>query len=133
MSNNLEIIQHFFSRMRCQYCHTHFDPQGIELVREDGPMFVVNVHCEHCHRHAGLAMVSVDKALMSGGKARFADPELTPKELKRLKQFEAITDDDVLEAHYYFKNADEHWAEFMKQRMTVALSEEDNDDDEGVA
>jgi hypothetical protein len=143
--NSLQIIKHFFTRLRCHFCSSHFTPDGVELVKEDGTVFLVNVCCSHCERHAGLAMVSLEKANLEkaglsedlseeeletlnalGGldfsrlaesdfKPRYQDPELTPAELDRLSVYEPISDNDVLDAHHFFQNLDSNWQQYLKK------------------
>lgn len=115
--DSIQVIQHFFAKMRCNYCHSHFQPQGISLVREEEDVFIVDVSCAHCERHAGLAMVSLDRNAFPNLKPRFKDPELTPDELERLSAFEPISDNDVLDAHHFFQNMESNWQKYLQQNL----------------
>ncbi len=50
-------------------------------------------------------------------KQRFADPELTKKERRRLSKFSAISEDDVLDAHYFFQNLGSDWQAFIPANL----------------
>lgn len=132
--NPRQIIQHFFTRMRCNYCSSHFKAEGVDLVKEDGSVFLVDINCSHCERSAGLAMVSLDRMDGEGGfefEPRFKDPELTPAELDRLALYEPISENDVLDAHHFFQNLDSNWQQYlpkteeMRRRGTVLEMEAD--------
>jgi hypothetical protein len=57
--DRFRLIQKFFSQMTCNFCHEHFDPEGIALIREESGIHMVNVHCNACDRQNGIAMVGV--------------------------------------------------------------------------
>ena len=50
-------------------------------------------------------------------RRRYQDPELTPQEKERLKPFDPIGYDDVLEAHHFFENLGRNWQEFIPAEM----------------
>jgi hypothetical protein len=56
------MIQKFFAQMTCNFCHEHFDPDGIALIREESGVHMVNVHCNACDKQNGIAMVGVQPA-----------------------------------------------------------------------
>jgi len=58
--DSFSIIQSFFARMTCNYCNQPFDPNGIELLREEFGVHFVNVRCNACNRQIGVAMVGVE-------------------------------------------------------------------------
>jgi hypothetical protein len=126
--DSFRLIQHFFTRMSCQYCDNHFEADDIHLIREEHGIHVVSVNCHHCQRQVGVAMVGVDASGEPIGQEpaythRFADPELTEAELERLSQFDPISPDDVLEAHHFFQNLDEHWAQRLPKPAEAATPE----------
>jgi hypothetical protein len=41
------------------------------------------------------------------------DPELTPSERRRLADFAPISQDDVIDAHQFFKNLDASWSTYL--------------------
>ncbi len=116
--DGFSIIQNFFTRMRCNFCSSHLEPEGIELIRHDKGVYVVNVHCTHCSRQMGIALVGLEGSeLTSRSNEQYEDPELTPDELERLSIFEPIGYDDVLDAHEFFNNLDENWQKYVPEEM----------------
>lgn len=116
--DGFSIIQNFFSRMRCNFCTNHLEPEGIKLIQHNQGVYIVNVQCTHCMRQMGSAMVGLEGAEISAhAPQRFTDPELTVDELERLSQYEAIGYDDVLDAHQFFNNLDSDWQKFLPEEM----------------
>jgi hypothetical protein len=113
--DSFSIIQNFFSRMTCNICSQHFEPDGIELIREDRGVFIVSVFCHSCQRQIGVAMVGLD--MQKVGARRFQDPELTEAEVERLSQFGPVTEDDVLSAHEFFDTLGSDWMRFIPEAM----------------
>ncbi len=113
--DGFNIIQSFFTRMRCNFCTTHLEPEGIELIRHDKGVYIVNVHCVHCSKQMGIALVGLEGS--DHVSHNYVDPELTPQELERLGNFEPIDYDDVLNAHDFFSNLDSDWQKFVPEEM----------------
>lgn len=120
------LIQNFFTRMRCNFCSQPFTPEDIQLLRQDDGIFIVNVYCNHCNTQNGVAMVGVEVP----EQVYFEDPELTQEELVRLAEFKPVSHDDVLEAHHFFSNLDAGWMKFippeMLERCTVPEMESED-------
>lgn len=119
-----QLIQSFFTRMRCNFCSHSFTPDDIQLLRKEEGIYIVNVYCNHCHTQNGVAMVGVE---VPQSAHAFPDPELTEEELTRLSEFEPITDDDVLAAHEFISQLDGGWQRFIPseilERCTVPETE----------
>jgi hypothetical protein len=114
------LIQSFFSQMRCNFCSHSFEPDDIQLIRQEDGIFIVNVFCNHCGTQNGVAMVGVESP---SGVPQFEDPELTPEEVSRLAEFEPITENDVLDAHHFLQNLDSDWMKFIPQEMRQPKTE----------
>lgn len=108
-----QLIQDFFTQMRCNFCANSFAPDDVQLIRQDGGIFIVNVFCNQCNTQNGVAMVGVEVP----DHVQFEDPELTPAELERLADFQPISDDDVLEAHQFFNNLQADWMKFIPPEL----------------
>jgi hypothetical protein len=115
-----QLIQNFFTRMRCNFCSHSFSPEDIQLIRQDEGIYIVNVYCNHCRTQNGVAMVGVE---VPGQEMVFPDPELTEEELVRLAEFQPITENDVLDAHEFFSNLDENWMRFIPKEMIERQTE----------
>jgi hypothetical protein len=113
-----QLIQNFFSRMHCNYCSHSFAPDDIELIRQEESMFIVNVHCGHCNKQNGIAMVGLESGEdRQAAGLKFADPELTEDEIYRLSDFDPISEDDVLDAHQFIQGLDENWVYLIPSAM----------------
>lgn len=110
-----QLIQNFFTRMRCNFCSHSFSPEDIQLIRQDLSVYIVNVYCNHCRTQNGVAMVGIE--VPGQRNTAFPDPELTDEEMIRLAEFEPISDDDVLDAHQFFNNLDKDWMKFIPSEM----------------
>lgn len=124
------IIQHFFTRMECNFCQEAFEPEDVELVGEGDGMYIVSVHCHHCGRHNGVAAVGVESAPHSRAiqdAKRFKDPEFTDDDRQRLAQSPVIDEDAVLEAHEFIQSMGADWQRFIpeeiRQRYTTPDTE----------
>lgn len=123
-----QLIQSFFSRMRCNFCSHSFTPEDIQLLRQEEGIYIVNVYCTHCETQNGVAMVGVEA---SQRDHTFPDPELTDEELMRLAEYDPITEDDVLSAHQFINQLDGNWQRFippeMLERCTTPETESQDD------
>lgn len=125
--DSFSLIQHFFASMHCNFCANPFEPEGIELIREEEGFYLVSVSCAHCERQIGVAMVGVEATGMDATREpvaaglpgmvehdpRYKDPELTEAELERFSGCEPINYDDVLSAHRFFTALDDGWMRFI--------------------
>ncbi len=112
--DSFNLIQNFFTRMRCNFCSHSFAPEDIQLIRKDEGLYIVNVFCNHCRTQNGVAMVGVEAP---GAEQRFEDPELTEQEMVRLADFRPVSPDDVLDAHEFFGNLGSDWMKFIPSEM----------------
>ncbi len=118
--NHFEIIQRFFSRMRCTFCSHHLEPDGIELIRQEEDVYVVNVECLRCTRPMGVALVGIEcssEAEDAEEELTLLDPELSPEEFDRLAQFSPVDYDDVIAAHRFFSTLDADWRKHLPPEM----------------
>jgi hypothetical protein len=115
-----QLIQTFFTRLRCNFCSHSFSPDDIQLLRQEEGIYIVNVYCNQCDTQNGVAMVGVE---VPKNAHPFPDPELTEEELIRLAEFEPITEDDVLSAHEFINQMDGGWQRFIPQEMLARCTE----------
>lgn len=50
-------------------------------------------------------------------KQKYNDPELTKKERRRLSKYGPVSEDDVLDAHYFFQNLGSDWQHFIPANL----------------
>ncbi len=113
------LIQHFFTRMNCNFCNCSFQPEDIQLIRQEDGIYIVNVYCNRCQTQNGVAMVGVETGEEAGipQYPGFEDPELTEDELERLGDYHPVNYNDVLDAHQFFQNLDENWTQFIPEEI----------------
>jgi predicted HAD superfamily phosphohydrolase len=129
--DSFSIIQNFFTRMHCNFCSSPFEPEGIQLIREEDGFYIVSVSCCACERQIGVAMVGVEalgeEAAAAKNRRQYDDPELTPDELERFEQFAPVNYDDVLSAHEFFNQLDEGWMRFIPQEILERCTDSDKE------
>jgi hypothetical protein len=116
--DSFSIIQNFFTRMKCHFCTSHLEPEGVELIRHDKGVYIVNISCVHCTRQMGVAMVGLEGSEWPEGAApHYPDPELTEDEIERLSVYEPIGVNDVIDAHQFFNNLGSDWQKHLPEEM----------------
>ncbi|MDD3420212.1 MAG: hypothetical protein PHE78_06380 [Candidatus Gastranaerophilales bacterium] len=102
---DLEVIKLFFSKMKCTRCENTFDEEDIEVLRQEDCYTVVRVHCQHCEKNIGLAILGIDKdQMMKSLDMDCGEIEQTPP---------AIDYEDVLEAHDFFQGLGDDWVKHL--------------------
>lgn len=91
--------------MKCTRCENTFSGDEIEVLREEDNYTVVRIHCEHCEKSIGVAIMGIDKDQMQ--KAL----EVTQAEVK--EEFPPIGYEDVLKAHDFFGTLGDDWLKFI--------------------
>ena len=97
-----------FKNMCCSVCKADFDENSIKILRQEEAMYVVNLHCNHCGKDFGVAFLGAKDI-----NAAYFDKEKTP--LRMIEDLPPISDDDVLDAHKFIKNLDEHWSKYLPE------------------
>lgn len=108
---HLDLINNFFSHIRCSNCQEFFKEGSVQLIRKETNNIVVKITCTNCDKNLGLAILGIDNAEyknsldFSNQEAEApvcADNSSTP-----------ITYDDVIEAHNFFANLGDDWAKHL--------------------
>ena len=121
--SNFKLIQEHFSQLHCAYCDCFFAPDGVELLREEEDYWVVRVSCSACQQPAGVAIVGIEyEAPMRPAEAPKAPAtkpitDLTARDRRRLARYEAISPDDVLDAHAFIQNLGSDWTQHLPKRF----------------
>ncbi len=113
--DGFSIIQNFFTKMRCNFCSCLLEPEGVELLRQDKSVYIVNVHCVQCEQQMGVAMVGLETGDPADEIRVYEDPELTEEEMERFEQYGRINYDDVLDAHDFFTNLGSDWQKYLPE------------------
>lgn len=86
----------------CIKCGKEFDNESIKVVRQEDGLMVLKVKCHSCGKCFGMAYLGLDVNEIEDSLGNLEN-EMGP-----------INYDDVLDAHRYFKNAEENWSKFVK-------------------
>ena len=100
MKRKLKVL---FDNLCCSQCKNGFDEDSIVIKREETGLLVTHLECHHCGKSFGLALIG-----LSG---------LEVKEPLEVQQGpEPINYDDVIDAHRFIKNLDEHWQDYLPKQ-----------------
>lgn len=105
MSNKIDIL---FKNLCCSKCKSDFDEQSIKILRKEKETLVINLHCNNCGKDFGTAFIGTKNI-----NAEFFDNKKTP--LKMIEDLPPISKDDVLNAHKFLKELDEHWTKYLPE------------------
>ena len=97
MKKKLKVL---FDNLCCSQCKAGFDDESIVIKREEDGLLVTHLECKHCGKSFGVAFLG-----LSGIEVK------EPLEVQDGP--EPINYDDVIDAHRFIKNLDEHWQDFL--------------------
>jgi hypothetical protein len=104
MKKKLEVL---FSNLCCSQCKNGFDEKSIVIKREEAGLMVTHLECRHCGKKFGIALLGFSNIDVK------TDHEKTlPLEVQEGP--ESINYDDVIDAHRFIKDLDEHWQQHIK-------------------
>lgn len=97
-------LKALFSNLCCSHCKADFDENSFIIKREEPGLTVTHLVCRHCGKNFGVAFLGFSKIEVKNS----ADLALEVQEGP-----EPISYDDVIDAHRFIKNLDEHWADYL--------------------
>lgn len=97
-----------FKNLCCSRCKSDFTRESISVLRKEDSMLVVNLHCEVCGKDFGVSFLGVKNI-----DAEFFDKEKSS--LRMIDDLPPISKDDVLDAHEFIKDLDEHWNKYLPE------------------
>ena len=98
MKEKLNVL---FSNLCCSQCKNGFDEESIEIKRQEQGLLVVHLICRHCGKSFGVAFVGLSNL------------EVKSEPLEVQEGAEPISYDDVIDAHRFIRDLDEHWQEHL--------------------
>ena len=94
-------IKTLFENLCCSVCKTGFDEESITVKRDEDGLLVTHLRCRNCGKSFGVAFVGIS--------------DIDLKEPLEVQEGpEPINYDDVIDAHRFIKNLDEHWQDYLK-------------------
>ena len=104
-------IIHYFKQKKCNFCNENFDSESIKLLKQEAKVVVVQITCTCCKHSYGTAVVAMNPSPTP------EKPEMpqgwTKKDIKRLANFKAINEDDVLTAYKFIKELGNDWVKYL--------------------
>lgn len=104
MKRKLKVL---FSNLCCSVCKHGFNEDSITVKREEPGLTVINLTCQNCGKNFGAAFL---------GFSNLDVKEESELALEVQEGPEPISYDDVIDAHRFIKELDEHWAEHLPKQ-----------------
>ena len=98
MKNKLRVL---FSNLCCSQCKNGFDEDSIEIVRQESGLLVVRLVCKYCGKSFGTAFLGLSNLEVKSEPLEVEDGP------------EPISYDDVIDAHRFIRDLDEHWQDHL--------------------
>ena len=98
MEKKLRVL---FDNLCCSVCKNGFDEDSFEIKRNEDGLLVTHLVCKNCGKSFGVAFVGLS--------------DIDIKEpLEVMQGPDPIDYDDVIDAHRFIQNLDEHWQDYLK-------------------
>lgn len=104
---NKNLINKLFSNMCCSQCKSDFTHDSIKVMRKENDLYVVQITCPKCGKSFGTAFF---------GQCSMKSKQTQEAEDLALQIQEGpapICEDDVLDAHKFFRNLEEDWQKYI--------------------
>ncbi len=101
-------LKALFENLCCSVCKNGFDEDSFEIKREEQGLTVTHLVCKHCGKNFGVAFLG-----FSGIDVK--SPEDLALEIQEGP--DPITYDDVIDAHRFIRNLDEHWTDHLPKQV----------------
>ena len=96
-----EKLRVLFSNLCCSKCKNGFDENSIEIKRQENGLLVAHLTCQHCGKDFGVAFIGLSNL------------EVKSEPLEVQEGPEPISYYDVIDAHRFIKDLDEHWQDHL--------------------
>lgn len=97
-------LKALFENLCCSQCKTGFDEESFSIKREEAGLTVTHLVCKNCGKSFGVAFLG-----FSGIEVK--DESKLALEIQEGPDL--ITYDDVIDAHRFIRDLDEHWANHL--------------------
>ena len=100
-------IKKLFENLCCASCKCGFDEGSIFVRRYEQDLTVAQLVCKNCGRGYGIAFLGFSGGISIKGEEEPLEVQEGP---------DAINYDDVLDAHKFIQNLDEHWQDYLPKK-----------------
>ncbi len=97
-------IKTLFKNLCCSVCKSDFDEDSIQIKREEEGLSVVHLECLKCGKKFGMAFLGFSNIEVKNEDDLALEVQQGP---------DPISYDDVIDAHRFIRDLDEHWAEYL--------------------
>ena len=98
MEKKLKVL---FDNLCCSICKSGFDEDSFEIKRQEDGLLVTHLVCKRCGKDFGVAFLGLS--------------DIEVKEPLEVQEGpDPIGYDDVIDAHRFIQNLDEHWQDYLK-------------------
>lgn len=100
-------LKTLFSNLCCSHCRAEFGDESIQIKRQEQGLLVTHLVCQNCGKSFGVAFVGINNIEVK----KESDLPLVVQDGP-----EPINYDDVIDAHRFIKNLDEHWQDYLPKK-----------------
>lgn len=97
-------IKTLFNNLCCSVCKSDFDEDSIQIKREEKGLTVAHLVCQNCGKNFGIAFIGLTDITLKNEKDLALEVQEGPA---------PISYDDVIDAHRFIKDLDEHWQQHL--------------------
>jgi len=122
-------IERLITALSCSGCGNFFNDECIKILETQGDAVIVKLVCPVCGKKYALAFMDLSFPVYGAALEESFEHDVTFKDGSKDYdgEFEPgkeekpgkITYDDVLEAHDYIQNFEEHWRRYVAKRKLI--------------
>jgi len=114
--DNFEFIKKFFENLKCSGCDSFFKEEAVQLIRQEDNNIVVRVTCTECGKALGLAILGTDRNEFKNSVEFEKTTDLPAFLESSIPAEDAITYEEVSEAHKFFSGLGSDWAKYLPKQ-----------------
>lgn len=93
-------IKILLSNLCCSQCKNEFDYESLEIISKEKGLFTAELECKKCGKNFGTVFLSFNST-------NDTEP------LTVVEGAKEITPDEVIDAHSFIRELDEHWQKYL--------------------
>ena len=97
-------LKYLFENLCCSQCKNGFDEDSVEIKRVEKGLLVTHLTCQKCGKSFGIAFVGLSNIEVKDNKDLVLEVQDGP---------DAISYDDVIDAHRFIQNLDSDWHKYL--------------------
>ena len=105
-----KFIDTILSDMCCSDCRADFTAESVKIIRQENDLFVFQIICQKCGKGFGIALFGN----CSDKNKNYSQQDLV---LNIQEGPDAISYDDVIEAHKFIQSLDADWQKHIPENL----------------